>query len=444
MISVNHRLYLLQIVLLHPHFLGAQFQATSFPQVPCPVTYNASLYPSVVRMRAENLASTSLNKSGIFKKSSNYNGFPVYRKEFLYVDAGHSMHFPGESVSRGVLRQSGYNIFLDNDGHWTLMEDGFSLAYHSSDPWCTHLLETSGLWKYSSNTGLSMQIRVSFEEMETPVFPDFYQINFAPLHINGFYSKTTTFSSGAPIYRKPGLGNMQNYLFLYKGSWMVAKDPLSTSLTYRMFQQSQGSLSPAQSASSRALPAEAWFVVNNDGSLDQVTTITVTPVDQTFPPSYTLASTGPVRELNPGVLGYYELTDLIKNKVPVYSHTNNSYYLYQNDDGYWVVSSSLATPTNREQLSQDSRGSPLPRTDVAWMYYNNGWVEDTFLIARGEATPETRAAQLRLGLSIGFPVAAAIIVLLLIICICCCLKKRKVKKLEDPSQSATLKRMSKL
>lgn len=225
---------------------------------------------------------------------------------------------------------------------------------------------------------------------------------------------------------------------------MVAKDPLSTSLTYRMFQQSQGSLSPAQSASSRALPAEAWFVVNNDGSLDQVTTITVTPVDQTFPPSYTLASTGPVRELNPGVLGYYELTDLIKNKVPVYSHTNNSYYLYQNDDGYWVVSSSLATPTNREQLSQDSRGSPLPRTDVAWMYYNNGWVEDTFLIARGEATPETRAAQLRLGLSIGFPVAAAIIVLLLIICICCCLKKRKVKKLEDPSQSATLKRMSKL
>ena len=96
----------------------------------------------------------------------------------------------------------------------------------------------SSVWRYSSVTGFTMQIRLRIRELEDVTFPDFYQVDSAPLQINGFYARTSTFSSDAPIYRKPGLGNMQNYLFLYKGSWMVAKDPLSNSLTYRMFQQS--------------------------------------------------------------------------------------------------------------------------------------------------------------------------------------------------------------
>ena len=47
------------------------------------------------------------------------------------------------------------------------------------------------------------------------------------------------------------------------------------------------------------------------------------------------------------------------------------------------------------------QGSPLPLTEVAWRYYDGGWHSDPALRAIGEATPESRAAQLKLGLSIG-------------------------------------------
>lgn len=424
------------LFLLSSHIVVGQFQATSFPQVPCDVNYNTSLYPRYLQITAEDLANNQLNTTGIFRKTPTYNGYPVYRKDFLYLDLGQSMHFPGESRSKGVLRQSGLSIFLDNDGHWTMQEDGYNIAYKNTDPFCSHLVNTASLWRYSSNTGLSMQIRLKISEFTAPATPDFYQIEFAPLHINGFYAKTATFSSEAPIYRKPGLGNMQNYLFLYKGSWMVAKDPLSTSLTYRMFQQSQGSLSLE--------PGHPWFVVNNDGTIEEVATIRVSTVQQSYPPSYTLNSNGPVAEFNPSTLGHYMLTNTSFNNVPVYIHEQRRHYLYQNVEGSWVVSTSLATVAGRELLSQDSKGSPLPRSDVNWRFFSNGWNDDPFLVAIGEATPETRAAQLRLGLSIGFPIAAAIILLMLVICVCCCLKKRQSRSFEDQNQNATLKKISKL
>lgn len=209
------------------------------------------------------------------------------------------MQFPGESRrSKGVLRQSAWNIFLGNSGHWFLQEDGYNMGYENTDQVCTNLLSTSGLWKYSSRTGFTMQIRLTVETVVTESFPDYYQIDFAPIQINGFYAKTSTFSSDAPIYRKPGQGNMQNFLFLYKGSWMVAKDPLSNSLTYRMFQQSQGSLFPDST--------KAWNVVNNDGTIEEQNQVRVSRLQQTFPPSYTLTSSGPIRDLLPNVLGKYE------------------------------------------------------------------------------------------------------------------------------------------
>ena len=94
----------------------AQFQATSFPQLPCEVGFNTSgSMPRFLMVEAEDLATNILNKSGVFTRVTSFNRMPVYRKEFLYLD-GDSMTFPGEtprsSRSRGVLRQSAWNIFL--------------------------------------------------------------------------------------------------------------------------------------------------------------------------------------------------------------------------------------------------------------------------------------------------------------------------------------------
>ena len=328
----------------------------------------------------------------------------------------------------------------DNSGHWALQEDGYSLGYVHSGQQCSGLVTPDSsppsVWRYSSVTGFTMQIRLRIRELEDVTFPDFYQVDSAPLQINGFYARTSTFSSDAPIYRKPGLGNMQNYLFLYKGSWMVAKDPLSNSLTYRMFQQSQGSLSP--------LSSKPWNVVNSDGTIEERSQVHLTPHQQTYPPSFTLTSSGPVRDLLPTLLGHYGLSNISRNNVPVYHNARAGSYLYQSDDGSWVVSASVLE--GGEVLSQDSRGSPLPLAEEVWRYFNSGWATDTSLRAIGEATPEARAAALRLGLSIGFPVAAALVILLIIIAICCCLRGKKTKKLEDEDflPSATLRKVSKL
>ena len=42
-----------------------------------------------------------------------------------------------------------------------------------------------------------------------PRYPDYYEVSGGPLMINGFYAQTNTFSSAAPIYRKPGVTTPQ-------------------------------------------------------------------------------------------------------------------------------------------------------------------------------------------------------------------------------------------
>ena len=95
------------------------------------------------------------------------------------------MQFPGEPRrSAGVLRQarqsvtiicynrlntcvqSAWTIYLANSGHWELQEDGYSLGYQNTAPGCGQLLgsQDPGLWRYSSNTGFTMQIRLGFVE----------------------------------------------------------------------------------------------------------------------------------------------------------------------------------------------------------------------------------------------------------------------------------------
>ena len=58
--------------------------------------------------------------------------------------------------------QSAWTIYLANSGHWELQEDGYSLGYQNTAPGCGPLLgsQDPGLWRYSSNTGFTMQIRL--------------------------------------------------------------------------------------------------------------------------------------------------------------------------------------------------------------------------------------------------------------------------------------------
>ena len=65
-------------------------------------------------------------------------------------------------------------------------------------------------------------------------------------------------------------GSGQNFLFLYRGSWLVAADPLSNSLTYRMFQRSGAARTPDTRA-------DTWHVVNNDGTISQTSQARVLP-----------------------------------------------------------------------------------------------------------------------------------------------------------------------
>ena len=61
-----------------------------------------------------------------------------------------------------TLAQSAWTIYLANSGHWELQEDGYSLGYENTAPGCGPLLGSldPGLWRYSSNTGFTMQIRL--------------------------------------------------------------------------------------------------------------------------------------------------------------------------------------------------------------------------------------------------------------------------------------------
>ena len=414
--------------------LRGQFQPGLYEDWPCVGSYNISRYPAYLQVTAEDLVGNVINFTGIFSKSSSFNKYPVYRREYLYQDPHHSMTFPGQTRNQGVLRQSGLNFYMGNQGRWQLKEDGLATGYSSQDQACRDLTETSQDWRMSSVEGLSKHIRLRIERMEDVHYPDFYEISFAPLKLNGFYKQTQPSYSDAPIYKKPGLGSMQNYLFLYKGSWMVARDPLSQTMSYRMYQDSGASLVP--------LPSQPWHVVQNDGSLGSQAQIRVRGLQQTFPPSYTLASSGAVRENLPSLLGLYRLTNHTKYSIPVYENLEHHNFLFQDQDGSWVVSTSLSAGV--KLLSQDSKGSPLPLDDVSWRYHLNGWQTDHTFRAIGEATPETRAAQLRLGLSIGFPVVAAVILVIIILALCSCLRKRKAKTLEDHSQTATLRRVSQL
>ena len=412
----------------------AQLPPELFEQWPCVGNYNLTRYPNYLMVRAEDLVGNPINLTGVYSKSSSFNKYPVYRREYLYQDTEHSMTFPGERRSPGVLRQSGLNIFLGNRGRWELQEDGLEAGgYQSQDQACRDLTQTSVDWRMSSVEGLSKQIRLTLTKVEDVQYPDFYEISFAPLKLNGFYKKTQPSYSDAPIYKKPGLGSMQNYLFLYKGSWMVAKDPLSQSMTYRMYQDSGASLVP--------LPSQPWHVVNNDGSLSAQSQIRVLSHQQTFPPSYTLLSSGAIREHLPSLLGYYRLTNTTRYSHPVYKNEERGNFMYQDEEGSWVVSPSLS---GVKLLTQDSKGSPLPLVGVTWRFHLNGWQTDETFRAIGEATPETRAEQLRLGLSIGFPVVAVVIIIVVIIALCSCLRKRKDKNFQEIDQSATLRRVSKL
>eukprot|EP00092_Neocalanus_flemingeri_P028493 GFUD01030943.1.p1 GENE.GFUD01030943.1~~GFUD01030943.1.p1 ORF type:complete len:435 (-),score=97.54 GFUD01030943.1:70-1374(-) len=432
------------LLILHIFLLSlaqSQFQPpVSYSTFPCDLSYNTSLYPANVRIEATDLAGNELNTTGVFKKTGTFNGYPVYRKQFLYLDKSEPrMIFPDQDQKKGILRQSAQNIFLNNLGQWELVEDGFLSGHIRQELPCKPRLNTTAPWQFSSKTGVTRQIKLETKPLGLVDYPDFYEITSAPLQIQGFYAQTSAFQSDAPIYKKPGVGNMQNYLFLYKGSWMVAKDPMANSLTYRMYQQSQGSRTPLSSV--------PWNIVTNDGRIEESPDTKASAVQQARPMSYSIQTTGSAMDKLPSLMGTYKLTNKTKNKnIPIYQEEKTKQYLYQNSDGSWVVGPSL-TSSNGILLNQDSKGSPLPSAIVPWRFYSNGWHTDNDLRASAEISPEAKAAAVRLAMSTAFPILAIILIIIIVIAIICCLKRRKATNLhvKNPQeQPATLRKISKL
>ena len=74
-----------------------------------------------------------------------------------------------ERRNKGVLRQSGLNLFLGNQGRWQLLEDGLVVGYTSQDQTCRDLTETSQDWRMSSVEGLSQHIRLKIEKLEMSI-----------------------------------------------------------------------------------------------------------------------------------------------------------------------------------------------------------------------------------------------------------------------------------
>ena len=352
----------------------------------CPTNSNTSLYPAFLRVTTTDLAGSALNLSGVYQREVG-RVYPSYRLAVLQL-AGGGLRWPGQQGGRGELLQAGLTLSLDSpgSGRWQLREDGAGQGFLSTDQACTHLLATRAHWELVLPSGTTSRIRLTAEPLGLPDFPDFYRITGAPVTIDGWYARTYSFQSHAPIYRKPGEGSSENFLFLYKGSWMVARDPMSSSMTYRMVQLSRGSLAP--------LPTTAWHVVLPDGSVEASGAVRATPVQQTFPPTYTLSSSGPAASLLPAALGLYTLSNLTRNSRPVFRHSNQTgLELYSNVGGSWVVGG------GRELLAQDSRGAPLPLPATQWRYYipgGGGWSTDPSLQAVPGITAQTRAARIRL------------------------------------------------
>jgi len=415
-----------------------QLPYTAFP---CDLSYNTTAYPSYIMVDATDLAGNNLNTSGVFRKGDNVNGYPTYRKPFLYLERPRPrVLFPDEdqASSTGVLRNNAQNIFLNNLGQWEVVYDGDLAGYVSQELPCVALLNTTAHWQFSSNTGVTMMIKLNIKQLDSVRYPDFYQISSAPLQLEGFYKKTAAFQSDAPMYKKPGVGNMQNYLFLYKGSWMIAKDPMASPLSYRMYQQSQNSRTPDNPGT--------WMVVTNNGSIQEDDNIVTDGVMQMAPLSFTIQTSGRAKKKLPSLMGRYQLTNLTNNNIPVYQDQNTKQFLFQNTEGSWVVGPSTTATTATTLLSQDSKGSPLPSPAIPWRFYSNGWHTDEYLTVTPEISPETKAARLRLTMSLVIPILAVILVIIIVISIICCFKKKKARDLlvKNQKQPATLRKISKL
>ena len=157
-------------------------------------------------------------------------------------------------------------------------------------------------------------------------WPLFYHITGAPLDTVGYYGRTELqmgeAGNEAPVYSKPGEGSSKLYLFSYKGSWVVAKDPFAgpTSMRYRMFQDSAGSNLPLDS-----LP---WTVKTNSGSLREDAGVTVLPVYPFIPAHFNVESLG---VSGAGVGGRYVLvSNITETSTPVYRQQGGQgLYLFQ-------------------------------------------------------------------------------------------------------------------
>merc|ERR1711974_523721 len=81
-------------------------------------------------------------------------------------------------------------------------------------------------------------------------------------------------------------------------------------------------------------------------------------------------------------------------------------------------------------LSQDSKGSPTPDPMLPWRFYSpgEGWITDSTIKMVPEASPEVRAAAIRLAISTLVPIIAVLLLLVLVLALCCCCKRRRKRK----------------
>ena len=249
-----------------------------------------------------------------------HNGVPLYSQDRNRRTARQAprMVFP-------EARASPASLYLGEGGRWRLGGSQASPAYVAETIACTPLRNSSGLWR-EEVAGKASSRLVTILLRLSRVWPLYYHITGAPLDTVGYYGRTELQMGGvgseAPVYSKPGEGSSKLYLFSYKGSWVVAKDPFAgpTTMQYRMFQDSSGSSLPLDS-----LP---WTVKTNSGGLREDGGVTVLPVYPFIPAHFNVESPG---VSGAGLGGRYVLvSNITETSTPVYRQQGGQgLYLFQ-------------------------------------------------------------------------------------------------------------------
>ena len=302
--------------------LSPSYQQQCLPsaQSSRPCEFSEDLPESLVLEVQDTLGRATVGGSYQKVQGCFHNGAPLYSQNTIRREARQAprMVFP-------EARPTPASLYLGEGGRWRLGSSQASPAYVAETIACTPLRNSSGLWREevpgkASSRLVTVLVRVA------RTWPLYYHVTGAPLDTVGYYGRTELQMGGvgseAPVYSKPGIGSSKLYLFSYKGSWVVAKDPFAgpTTMQYRMFQDSSGSDLPLDS-----LP---WTVKTNSGGLREDAGVNVLPVYPFIPAHFNVESPG---VSGAGVGGRYVLvSNITETSTPVYRQQGGQgLYLFQ-------------------------------------------------------------------------------------------------------------------